>query len=218
MFISFEGIDGCGKSTQLALLRDWLQARGKRVVATREPGGTRLAETLREAILHGDAVSPRAELLLFGAARAQHVSEVIRPALDSGAIVLSDRFVDSTIAYQGAGLGFDIAWIRALNAFATEDVQPNLTLVFDVPLEVARQRRGVEENNHEENNREENDRAKSDRIESRDDEFHARVRQAFLDLSRLESQRVEVLSAQSSPAEVHRDVLEVLRVRRVIDL
>lgn len=203
MFISFEGIDGCGKSTQLAMLCDWLQARGKRVIATREPGGTRLAETLREAILHGDAVAPRAELLLFGAARAQHVNEVIRPALESGAIVLSDRFIDSTVAYQGAGLGFDIAWIRALNAFATEDVQPNLTLVFDVSLDVAEQRRASEKN---------------DRIESRDNEFQTRVRQAFLDLARLEPQRVEVLSAQATAVEVHRHVLEVLRVRHVIDL
>ena len=203
MFISFEGIDGCGKSTQLALLRDWLQARGKRVIATREPGGTRLAEMLREAILHGDAVSPRAELLLFGAARAQHVVEVIQPALESGAIVLSDRFIDSTIAYQGAGLGFDIAWIRALNAFATNDVQPNLTLVFDVPLAIAQQRRATQKN---------------DRIEDRGEEFQGRVRQAFLDLARLEPERVEVLSAQAAASEVHRDVLEVLRVRRVIDL
>ncbi|MDF2441534.1 MAG: dTMP kinase [Abditibacteriota bacterium] len=203
MFISFEGIDGCGKSTQLALLRDWLQARGKRVVATREPGGTRLAETLRETILHGDAISPRAELLLFGAARAQHVAEVIRPALESGAIVLSDRFIDSTIAYQGAGLGFEIPWIRALNSFATGDVQPNLTLIFDVPLTIAQQRRATEKN---------------DRIESRDDEFQARVRQAFLDLAHLEPERVEVLAAQASAAEIHRDVVEVLRVRHIIDL
>ena len=190
MFVSFEGIDGCGKTTQLQRLAVWLRAQNREVevVTTREPGGTRLAESIRESLLHGrDGVSPRAELLLFGAARAQHTLEIIRPALDRGAIVFSDRFSDSTLAYQGGGLDLDAAFIRALNAFATEHLAPDLTFWFDVPLEIALQRRG---------------REKADRIEARGMEFQKRVQDSYAELAANEPWRIARIEAGGTPDEV----------------
>jgi dTMP kinase len=196
-FLSFEGIDGCGKSTQLQLLRDYLTEHKQRVTATREPGGTELAEAIRNYLLHStQPLASRTELLLFGAARAQHVEEIIRPALQRGDWVLSDRFADSSLAYQGGGLGLDTEFIRTMNAFATGALQPHLTLLFDVELDVALSRRAQEKN---------------DRIEARGREFQERVRQAFLEAAQCEPQRVKVLPAQATPAEIHQNVLSLLR-------
>jgi dTMP kinase len=196
-FLSFEGIDGCGKSTQLQLLRDYLTEHKQQVTATREPGGTELAEAIRNYLLHStQPLASRTELLLFGAARAQHVEEIIRPALQRGDWVLSDRFADSSLAYQGGGLGMDTDFIRTMNAFATGALQPHLTLLFDVDVEVALARRA---------------REKNDRIEARGREFQERVRQAFLEAARGEPQRVKVLPAQATPAEIHQNVLALLR-------
>jgi dTMP kinase len=149
-FLVVEGVDGSGKSTQAALLAAWLQAAGRRVVLTREPGGTALGERLRETILHGTvACAPRAELLLIQAARAQHVEEVIAPALRDGVTVVSDRFTPSSLAYQGFGRGVPLEEIRAVNAVATQGVTPDLTLIIDVPLEAALARIGARQDRFE---------------------------------------------------------------------
>ncbi len=149
-FLVVEGVDGSGKSTQAALLADWLRAEGRRVLLTREPGGTALGERLRETILHGTvACDPRAELLLIEAARAQHVAEVIAPALRDGVTVVSDRFSPSSLAYQGFGRGLPVDEIRAVDAVATQGVTPDLTLLIDVPLEAALARIGARQDRFE---------------------------------------------------------------------
>lgn len=199
MFLSFEGIDGSGKTTQLQLLQTTLQNRGLETVATREPGGTALAETLRTFLLQGrDSLDARAEFLLFAAARAQHVSEIIRPALERGAWVLSDRFADSSEAYQGAGLGLDAAQIRAINAFATGELMPDITVFVDVSPAVGaarRQARGGQS---------------GDRIEARGLEFQTRVRAGFLSIAARESARFRVVDGEQTVEQVHAQVLEVL--------
>ncbi len=203
MFLTFEGIDGCGKSTQWNLLADYFRAAGREVVSTREPGGTQLAEAIRNYLLHTQQpLAERAELLLFGAARAQHVEEVIRPALQRRAIVLSDRFMDSSVAYQGAGLGLPVSFIRQMNAFATWSAQPDLTLVFDVDVETAQQRRRASRGD--------------DRIEARGLEFQEKVRQGFLKIAEDEPKRVVVFDAAPTPDEIHQTVLNVLRERHLI--
>jgi dTMP kinase len=197
-FITFEGIDGCGKSTQLELLREHLATRGMRVLTTREPGGTVLAEQVREYILNSpEKLSPRAELLLFAAARAQHVEEKIKPALQNGTVVLCDRFADSTLAYQGGGLGFDFQTIAQLNTFATGGLEPGITFLFDVEPEVGAQRRAASRG--------------EDRIEARGLEFQSKVRRAFLEIAQQNSQRITVLDATQSIEELHAQVLRVLQ-------
>jgi dTMP kinase len=203
LFLTFEGIDGCGKSTQLNLLAEYFRALGREVVTTREPGGTALAEAIRNYLLHTEQpLSKRAELLLFGAARAQHVEEVISPALKRDAIVLSDRFLDSSVAYQGAGLGLEIAFIKQMNAFAIELAKPTLTLVFDVDVATAQQRRRAVRG--------------EDRIEARGLEFQEKVRQGFLQIAREESQRVVMIDATPALQKVHQAVLSIMRDRHLI--
>ena len=181
MFLSFEGIDGCGKTTQLRRAEAFLSARGVEVVTTREPGGTQFAEDVRELLLHSpQKLESATELLLFGAARAQHVAQVIRPALSRGAWVLCDRFFDSSEAYQGAGLGLDAAFIRAMNAFAVAECVPHRTFLFDLAPEIGQQRRFGEKN---------------DKIEARGLEFQAQVRDGFLQIARRETARFVVMDA-----------------------
>jgi dTMP kinase len=205
LFITFEGIDGCGKSTQLGLLRSYLERSNYSVITTREPGGTALAEAIRNYLLHTEQpLAPRAELLLFGAARAQHVSEVILPALQRGDAVLSDRFTDSSVAYQGGGLGLDSDFIRDINIFATNGANPNLTVLLDVEPEVGFQRRTK------------GDSAKEDRIEGRGLEFQQRVRAAYLDIARAEPERVVVIDGALPVAEAHQRIVEIVR-QRVFD-
>ncbi len=196
MFISFEGIDGCGKTTQLNRLRARLETRGIEVVATREPGGTALAESLRETLLHGGEIEARAELLLFGAARAQHAREIIRPALGRGAWVLCDRFIDSSEAYQGGGLELDRAFIRAMNAFATDDLLPDRTIFVDVAPDVGALRRVGE---------------KADRIEARGAAFGERVSAVYLDIAARESARVVTVDGTLSPDDVEAAIWAKLR-------
>lgn len=198
MFITFEGIDGCGKTTQLQRLQATLEAQGIEVVATREPGGTTLAESLRYFLLHENIkLNARSELLLFGAARAQHVEEVIRPALGRGAWVLSDRFADSSEAYQGFGLGLDAAFVRRMNTFATGDLQPTRTFFFDVTPEIGLARRANEKN---------------DRIEARGSEFQARVRAGFLEIAQRESERFVVFDGTLTPDELHAQIRGLLEL------
>ena len=199
MFISFEGIDGCGKTTQLELLEAHLRQREYSVCRTREPGGTSLAETIRHYLLHSpDSLEVRAELLLFGAARAQHVAQVIRPALTKNQIVLSDRFADSSLAYQGGGLNLDSGFIRAMNVFATDDLQPDITFFLDIDPQIGQSRRDGE---------------KADRIEARGMEFQDRVRNAFLEIAKQEPQRFLVFNADQTREKLHAEIIEILRGR-----
>jgi dTMP kinase len=202
MFLSFEGIDGCGKTTQLELLRSRLESLGCDVVATREPGGTALAETIRNYLLHGrENLCSEAELLLFAAARAQHVGEIIRPALDRGAIVLSDRYGDSTTAYQGGGLGIDKALIARLNNFATGGLQPALTILLDIDVRAALERRAAQRG--------------EDRIEARGLEFQERVRTAFRELATAEPDRVLMLDAGPPAKFTHERIVRRLKERNL---
>ena len=182
--IAVEGGDGAGKSTQIARLTRWLDARGRSYVVTREPGGTPLGRSVRELLLHGGAVTPRAETLLFAADRAHHVETVIRPALDAGQDVITDRFMDSSIAYQGAGRDLSAGEVREVSLWATGGLVPDLTILLDVPVEVAAARRGA--------------RGRSDRMEAEDVEFHERVRSGFLDLARGAPERYLVVNAALS--------------------
>ncbi len=181
VFITVEGVEGCGKSTQIALLKKYLESAGRDVVVTREPGGTPIAETIRGILLDPEnaELSPVAEAFLYAAARAQHVDEFIRPALGAGNVVLSDRFADSTTAYQGAGRALAADTIRTLHAIATRGTWPELTIVVDVPVEegLARAAHGNE----------------LDRIEREPLEFHQRVREGFLAIARSEPERVHVI-------------------------
>ena len=186
LFITFEGGDGTGKSTQVRLLADWLGQQGRTVVTTREPGGTEVGQALREIVLHhrGD-IDARAEALMYAADRAQHVGTLVRPALERGEIVVQDRYLDSSVAYQGAGRVLDADEIRKISQWATRDLLPHLTVLLDVPGDVARARLAGENKAF-------------DRLENERDEFHERVRRAFLGLAEAEPQRWFVVDATES--------------------
>lgn len=194
LFITLEGGDGAGKSTQAALLAGWLEQQGIEVVRTREPGGTPLGAALRELLLHGSDVSPRAEAMLYAADRAQHVAEVVRPALARGAAVVQDRYIDSSLAYQGAGRPLEAEEIRGLSEWASEGLWPVLTVLLDVSPELAAERRAAA-----------GDRA--DRLEREAAEFHRRVRDGFLALAAAEPHRFLVLDAALPVEELHRAIV-----------
>ncbi len=179
LFVAFEGGDGAGKSTQVAFLRDWLTDQGYAVLVTRQPGGTELGRQIRELVLHGGHVSPRAEALLFAADKAHHVDTLVRPALERGEVVLTDRFTDSSVAYQGAGRDLGVTEIAALQHWAVGALLPDLTVILDVTPQLGRDRRGQVH----------------DRLEREQDSFHARVRQHFLDIAAADPQRYLVLDA-----------------------
>ena len=179
-FITFEGIDGAGKSSHIASVSQWLSQQGRQVVVTREPGGTALAETLRELVLH-HAMDPMTEALLVFAARRDHLQQRILPALEQGCDVLCDRFTDATFAYQGGGRGFDSAVLTTLEAWVQQGVQPDVTVWFDLPAEVAAQRRAAA-------------RA-PDRFEAQDTAFFERVRQGYLERSHTHAHRFVVIDA-----------------------
>ncbi|MDD7837053.1 MULTISPECIES: dTMP kinase [Paenarthrobacter] len=172
LFIAFEGGDGAGKSTQAARLSDALESRGLSVLRTREPGGTPIGEKLRSLVLdHGHGtIDARTEALMFAAARAAHAHQVIRPALANGTVVITDRYIDSSVAYQGAGRGLGADGVLSLNEWATEGLHPHLTVLLDVDPADGRQRRTAGD-------------ATEDRLESEPDEFHSAIRHAFLDLA-----------------------------------
>ena len=200
-FITFEGGEGCGKSTQVKRLAEHLASKGMEVVLTREPGGTRLAELIR-GLLKDEREDPpcdRSELLLFLAARAQLVRNVIGPALAAGKWVLSDRFSDSTFAYQGYGRGLPLDVLRLANDFACDGLKPDLTLLLDVRPEIAaaRMRR-----------REAATNTSADRIEQAGDGFHARLRAGFLEMAKAEPGRIKVVDANGSPDDVWARILQ----------
>jgi len=202
-FITFEGPEGAGKSSQIRMLAEALRASGREVVTTREPGGTPLAEAIRNVVKghRGDeAVHPVTELLLMEAARSQHVSQVISPALAAGRVVLCDRFFDSTTAYQGGGRGLDREMVERLNALGTLGVKPDLTLLLDLPPE-----RGFERTGRRVETRGEYDRFELEKLD-----FHRRVRQTFLDLAAREPERVKVIAADRDPEAIRRDIWSVV--------
>ena len=203
-FITFEGGEGCGKSTQVKRLKDALEKDGIRVLLTREPGGTWLAEEIRHLIKDQttDAPCDRSELLLFLAARAQLVKNVIRPALDAGKWVVSDRFSDSTLAYQGYGRGLPLDILRAANDFACEGLKPDLTLFLDVSPETAQARM---------RKREAATDTAADRIERAGDAFHARLRNGFAELAKAEPERIVTIDANGAPDEVWESVWKSTR-------
>lgn len=191
LFIAFEGGDGAGKSTQAAALAGALDSRGFTVLRTREPGGTPIGEKLRSLVLdHGHGhIDARTEALIFAASRAAHADQVILPALERGDIVLTDRYIDSSVAYQGAGRGLGTDAVRDLNEWATAGLQPDLTVLLDVDPAVGRLRRTAGD-------------AAEDRMESEADEFHAKIRTAFLDLAAARPDHYLVLAAHLPVAEL----------------
>lgn len=196
LFITFEGPDGCGKTTQMKLLAEYLEKKGEEVVLTREPGGKGLGEKVREILLNYDGeVSDRCESFLFLADRAQNIDIIVNPAVKAGKIVLCDRHIDSTVAYQGYGRGLDIERINMLNTLATNGKKPDLTFVFDVDVETSMKRVGKEK----------------DRMESAGIDFHNRVRQGYLELAKQEPQRIKVIDATKSIEEIHDEVINILK-------
>jgi dTMP kinase len=199
-FITFEGIDGCGKSTQLRLLANKLSARGLNVVSTREPGGTPLGQKLRTALLDvREEVDPLTELLVFAADRAQHVRKFLLPALAAGQIVLSDRYADATVAYQGAGRGFEPGLIREIVQLATDGLNPDLTLLFDLSVaeSAVRTRRRVAAKN-------------TDRLDIENPEFHNRVRDAYLEIAQANPERIKVIDARGTVQQTHAAVTDLV--------
>ncbi len=200
-FISLEGVEGSGKSTQIALLKEHLEERGHRVEVTREPGGTPISEAIRKILLDpsNDALHPTAEILLYASARAQHVYQRILPWLEAGAVVISDRFFDSTTAYQGAGRGMASVEIQRLHLLATGGLSPNLTILIDLPAEdgLARATRY---------------RA-SDRIELESIEFHRRVRQGYLRLADEYPDRVRRVDGMQPLDAVAREIASTVDAR-----
>lgn len=195
LFITFEGADGCGKTTQLNLLRDYLINKGYDVLVTREPGAKGLGEKVREILLNYDGeVSDRCESFLFLADRAQHIDIIVNPAINAGKIILCDRHTDSTIAYQGYGRGLDIEQIKMLNNLATQGRVPDLTFVFDVDIETSMSRVGKEK----------------DRMESSGLDFFNRVRQGYLEIAKQEPQRVKVIDATKTIKEVFEKIEEII--------
>lgn len=183
LFITFEGADGCGKTTQINLLKEYLENQGYEVVLTREPGAKGLGEKVREILLNYDGVvSDRCESFLFLADRAQNIDIIVNPAVAAGKIVLCDRHIDSTVAYQGFGRGLDIKRIKMLNDIATNGRKPDLTIVFDIDVETSMKRVGKEK----------------DRMESAGIEFHNRVRNGYLEIAKEEPERIKVVNATAS--------------------
>ncbi len=190
LWITFEGGDGSGKTTQAALLEEWLQARGRTVVRTREPGGTEVGVLIRDIVLHhrGD-IAPRAEALLYAADRAHHVASHVRPALERGEVVIQDRYLDSSVAYQGAGRVLDAREVRDLSLWATGGALPDLTVLLDLDPAAARARLDADDKPF-------------DRLEAEKAEFHERVRAAYLELAAAEPARFVVLDATLPVAEL----------------
>jgi dTMP kinase len=198
LFVAFEGGEGVGKSTQIALAAGWLRGLGHGVVETREPGGTSLGRELRRLVLDpAGQITPRAEALLYAADRAQHVDTVIRPALEEGKVVLTDRYVDSTLAYQGAGRGLDDT--RTLTAWATGGLLPDLTVLLDLDPRIGLQRAGA--------------RAAPDRLEAASLAFHQAVRDGFRALAAQVPERYAVIDATAGPAAVARLVQDAIKAR-----
>jgi dTMP kinase len=203
LFVTFEGGDASGKTTQIGLLADWLKEQGKTVVVTREPGGSDLGNELRDIVLHRRGfIAPRAEALIYAADRAHHIHAVVRPALERGEVVLQDRYLDSSVAYQGAGRVLDPSEVREVSLWATEGLMPDVTVLLDVPADIGLARQASEERAY-------------DRLEAEALEFHERVRDSYLAIAQENPDRVVVIDGTAAIDEVHRAVLE--RVSQALD-
>ena len=201
LFITFEGGDGVGKTTQAALLQTWLEHTGRTVVRTREPGGTEVGVLIRDIVLHHRGeVSPRAEALLYAADRAHHVASVVRPALERGDVVIQDRYLDSSVAYQGAGRVLDADEVRRLSLWATEDLLPDVTILLDLDHAAARARLDADDKPF-------------DRLESEKAAFHDRVRDAFLALAAAEPERFVVVDASRDAADIAESIRRFVGAR-----
>ncbi len=196
-FITLEGIEGAGKTTQAKLLTQALKQKGINAITTREPGGIEAAESIRQILLHKD-IEPITELLLYEASRAEHFCKIIKPALDSGKTVICDRFIDASVAYQGYGRGLDIKLINDLNRIATFGVEPDLTFVFDIPAQMAFERLKQRGN-------------VLDRFERLDVKFYEKVRQGYMDLSIKYPKRVIVLDGTKDVEQIHKTVMEKIK-------
>ncbi len=196
VFITFEGGDGSGKTTQIELLKSWLEERGHTVVVTREPGGTDLGNELRDIILHRKGfIAPRAEALLYAADRAHHIHTLVAPALERGDVVVQDRYLDSSVAYQGAGRVLDPTEVRDVSLWATENLMPHLTILLDVPADVAKQRQDSDERAY-------------DRLEAEAEDFHQRVRESYQRLADAEPERFVILDGTDSIEEIHHQITQ----------
>ena len=203
MLVTFEGIEGCGKSTQARMLYDWLSDSGKSVLLTREPGSTPLGEKLRSILLNRDSgdISILSELFLYLADRSEHVQKVVRPALDQNKMVIIDRYVDSTLVYQGHGRGFESSFLQDLNYRASCGVWPDLTFVLDLPPEEGLKRANAR---NEQNGMD----TQEGRFEAEKLEFHQSIRKGYLDLGRQESERIRVLDALKPVESIFEQVKE----------
>ncbi|HEX6650584.1 MAG TPA: dTMP kinase [Pyrinomonadaceae bacterium] len=205
-FITFEGIDGSGKSTQLRLLGNFLRANGCDLLLTREPGGTTLGLRLRAALLDAmEEVDPLTELLVFAADRAQHVRRMLRPALEAGRVVISDRYADATVAYQGAGRGFSPELITEIVQLASEGLKPDLTLLFDVSIEESTNR-----TTRRSTSRGASGKAPRDRLDIENADFHTRVRDAYLQIALAEPERVKLIDTSGPVEQTHDRVKEII--------
>lgn len=193
MFVTFEGPEGAGKSTAIAGVKEALEARGYGVLVTREPGAGEFGRAVRQILLGGLEVIPRAELFLFLADRAQHVASEIRPALEQGKVVICDRYADSTVVYQGYARGMDIGQLRDLNRLATESLEPDLTILVDIEPEVGLQR--IKD---------------KDRLDSEPVDFHRKVRNGFLEEAKLFSGRYRIVNGDQPPSEVVRQAADLV--------
>ena len=196
-FISFEGVEGCGKTTQAKLLADYLRSRDHNVLVTEEPGGTKISLKIRDILLKPENhMEPLTELLLYNSSRAQHVREVVYPALIQNTVVITDRYIDSTIAYQGHGRGIDMTIIKTLNEIVASDLKPFVTFLLDIDVEEGLGRkRGVQ---------------KADRLESENIEFHNRVRNGYLQIAEEEKSRIKVIDVSDSVEEIHKRIVKIL--------
>ena len=198
LFVTLEGGDGSGKSTQIAFLRQWFEDRGREVVQTFEPGGTEFGKEIREIVLHSRGhITPRSEALLYAADRAHNIATIVRPALERGAVVIQDRYLDSSVAYQGAGRILDSAEIRDLSLWATEGLKPNLTVLMDIDPAVSRDRLNAENK-------------RFDRLEAEALDFHTRVREAYLETAQAEPERFLVVDATLPKEEIRDRIFERL--------
>jgi dTMP kinase len=201
MFITLEGPEGSGKTSQLPILAEYLRQHGFNVLTTREPGGTSISEQIRTVLhtLENKEMNPRTEILLFQASRAQLVEQVIKPHLNEGGVVLSDRYADSTLAYQGYGHQIDIESLRVLVTFATGGLKPDLTILLDVDVETGLRRKEL--------------KGEWNRLDAYDLEFHRRVRQGYIQLVQAEPERWEVIDASHSPKKVQDELRRVVAER-----
>ena len=202
MFITFEGIDGSGKSTQIQLLKEMLEKRNHVVTILREPGGNILSEQIRQLLLDSkEQVDPRCELLLFTAARAQLVGSVIRPALEAGNIVICDRYIDSSVAYQGYGRGLSIEAIESINDFATAGLIPDITFIFDLSVDDAAKRAGFRSNDNQ---------TKPDRMERSGDAFFERTKQGYLEIAKKSDRNIFIINANDAMNDIREQVESIV--------